>query len=156
MKVLIHFLLVASCLTISIGDALLLNRTDFINDPHVSKLRPVLETFHPAVRIWLNGVIGDRLAVANGFTKIIAGGGKPFPLLRMFFRSRLVRWIAFLAFLKVAFSLFVICCQCNLNRPTGSDGDEEAIGTGDLCTCFVAFFEVMLEKGGGEANPYIS
>lgn len=114
MKVLIHFLLVASCLTISIGDALLLNRTDFINDPHVSTLRPVLETFHPAVRIWLNGVIGDRLAVANGFTKIIAGGGKPFPLLRMFFRSRLVRWIAFLAFLKVAFSLFVIVILPNI------------------------------------------
>ncbi|KAI9562845.1 hypothetical protein GHT06_010300 [Daphnia sinensis] len=114
MKVLIHFLLVTSCLTIIIGDAFLFNRTGLINDPLVSKLRPVFATFHPAVRIWLNGVIGDRIHAANGFTKILVVGGKRFPLLRMFFRSRLFRWIAFLGFLKVAFSLFVIVILPNI------------------------------------------
>ena len=123
-KLAIHFILVTLCLTISVCDAFLhLNRTDstgvqYINAPYwlyASKLRPALETLlNPSVRIWLNGVIADRLATSNGFTKIISIDGKRFPLLRKFFRSRIFRWIAFLAFLKVAFSLFVIVVLPNI------------------------------------------
>lgn len=122
-KLAIHFILVTSCLTIGICDGFLqLKRTDSAGVQHVSapywlyvsKLRPALEAFHPAVRIWLNGVIGDRLAAANGFTKIMSIDGKRFPLLRKLARSRILRWIAFLAFLKVAFSLFVIVVLPNI------------------------------------------
>lgn len=114
MKVFIHFILVVSCLTINISDAVL-NRT--INDPYLSylsKLRPAIQLFHPAVRMWLNAVIGVRLATANAFTKILIIDGKRFPLLRTLIRSRLLRWIAFLTFLKVAFSLFVIVILPNI------------------------------------------
>lgn len=123
-KLAIHFLLVTSCLTISVCDGFLqLNRTDSAGVQHTSaaywlyasKLRPALEAFHPAVRIWLNGVVGDRLAdAASGFTKIITINGKRFPLLRKLVRSRILRWIAFLGFLKVAFSLFVIVVLPNI------------------------------------------
>lgn len=122
-KLAIHFILVTSCLTISVCDGFLqLNRTDsagvqFISAPYwlyATKLRPALETFHPAVRIWLNGVIGDRLATVNGFTKIISINGKRFPLIRRLIQSRIFRWIAILAFLKVAFSLFVIVVLPNI------------------------------------------
>ena len=123
-KLAIHLILVTSCLAVSVCDGFLqLNRTDSAGVQHISapywlyvtKLRPALEAFHPAVRIWLNGVIGDRLATtANGFTKIVSIDGKRFPLLRKLVRSRILRWIAFLAFLKVAFSLFVIVVLPNI------------------------------------------
>jgi hypothetical protein len=80
----------------------------------VPKLRPALQTLQPIVRIWLSRVIGDRLAAANGYTKFISIDGKRFPLLRKLVRSRIFRWMAFLAFLKVAFSLFVIVVLPNI------------------------------------------
>lgn len=126
MNLLVSLSLVTLCLlTASAVDGFLLfNRTNSAGIEYVdayywyyvSKLRPQLEKIHPAFRIWLSGVIGDELAASNGFTKVVgdASDRLRFPLLRLLIRYRILRWIAFLAALKVVFGLFVIVVLPNI------------------------------------------
>lgn len=120
---LINFLLVTSCLIICV-DGLIFNRTDssgvqyvdgsyWIYRYYLSKLRPLVGQLHPHLRIWLSGVIGDELASANGFTQVF-GHANRYPLLRQLIRSRILRWIVFLAVLKVLSTLFVIVVLPNI------------------------------------------
>lgn len=120
MNAVLYFVLLMSLATTTSGFAFF-NRTDPAGvqyvDPaysfYVSRLRPALERLHPRLEIWLNGVIGDHLAAANGFTKIISDGNR-FLLLRKLIRSRILRLIVLFAVLKLAKSFFVIIVLPNI------------------------------------------
>lgn len=118
---LICFVLVTSSCLSSVNGSLF-NRSDSAGVQYIdglywsyARLRPVVDGLasSPTLRIWLNGVIEDELAISHGMTTIIADGNR-YPRLRQLIRSRIVRWIVFLAILKVAAGLFVIVVLPNI------------------------------------------
>ena len=123
--ILLSLVATASCLSAasaSANDGFPFVRTDSAGVEYVDalywyyawKLRPRLEKSHPSLRIWLSGVIGDELAAANGFTKIVSSDGNRFPLIRLLTRYRIFRWIALLAALKIILGLFVVVVLPNI------------------------------------------